>query len=130
MSQNKFKTNDGATMVFEHNATKQKLWEDEDNLKTILEIAFPHYPILSMAVLHTKTVNCLKESKITDWDNSYTISQVRETKSGLQQDRWIISVLRVNNETNQVVFKYVHPITMEVFDDPHLVDIATLPRIN
>ena len=94
---------------------KEPSWDDADNLKEILEIAFPRYPILSMNVLYQKNIDGLKEIKITDGYNLYSVSQIVGTKAGLKTDRWILSVMRVDNDTNQVVFKYVNPETMEVF---------------
>ena len=131
MSKNKYKNIDGITVVHvEPTEKKAPSWDDNDNLKKILGIAFPRHPILDMNILYQTSVEGLKEIKITDGYNLYNVSQIVGTKAGLKTDHWILSVLRVDYDTNQVVFKYVHPETMEVFDDPNLVNIETLPQIN
>lgn len=121
---------DGVTVVYvEPKKKKEKPWDDIDNLKKLIELAFPRQPIIDVNVLYQKTTDGLTEIKISDGYSLYNVSQVAGTVAGSKTNHWIFSVLRVDNEENRVVFKYIHPDTMEVFDDPNLVDIATLPAI-
>ena len=120
--------NDDVTVVYVEQKKKQAHWTDIDNLKNILEKAFPRMPIISLTVLYHNNDSESQEVKLVDGCGLYSISKVC-CENQEHGKRWMFSVLRCDNETNRVVFKYVHPETLDVFDDPNLVDVSTLPAI-
>ena len=67
------------------------------------------------------------EVKLHNDDVLFSVSAIKAKKDEEQKERWMYSVLCSDSETNMMSWKYVHPTTREVYDDPSEVSFETLP---
>lgn len=77
-----------------------------------------------MIVKESKTNH---EVKMYNDDTLFSVSVITAKRTVDDCAKWLYSVLCSDESTGKAAFKYVHPITNAVYDDPRQVDFATLP---
>ena len=68
-----------------------------------------------------------EEVKLYNNDVMFTVSIIYAKHSTEDKARWIYNIVCSDSETNQMSWKYAHPKTLEVFDDPSQAKFETLP---
>lgn len=97
-----------------------------DKVKSIIVNVFPS----DCDIKSLKSIEgSADDVKLSSGKVFYSVSVIMSKHTDENKERWMYNVLRANEETNETVWKYVHPTTKEVYDDPNMVDYKTLPFV-
>jgi hypothetical protein len=100
---------------------------DVQSAKTAIQFAFPAESDLnSLEIMQSGEA---RDIKLFNNDVLYSVSVIMAKRSEEDCERWLYSVLKSDVATNEIAWKYVHPITNVVYADPGAVDYKTLPFV-